>query len=229
MTARAPRELLDRAVKALEDLLYTAEGDGNEGEPGYQVSVDGKAYERARAALAQANAAAQATGSPPGDGGSNSVNDPPPAAAAPAPRKCPAHVGMQDVLCDMDCNSIEGCKRLKLGIDHPAPPPLGQTGAMLDELDALERKATKGPWWSGGMKTADGHALAWLGNAFVDTETPKVGGTRYREPQDDAAFIAALRNAYPLIKAAIESLRRGEYICNKCGTRKDAEHDKADF
>ena len=58
----------------------------------------------------------------------------------------------------------------------------------LNELKKLAEAATPGPWWSDQCEPADGHALAWIGNYFVDCD----GGQRnYREQLDDAAFIAA--------------------------------------
>jgi len=58
----------------------------------------------------------------------------------------------------------------------------------LDQLIKLADAATPGPWWAGKCEPADGHALAWIGNHFVDCE----GGQRnYKEQVDDAAFIAA--------------------------------------
>ena len=65
------------------------------------------------------------------------------------------------------------------------------TAAKLIELEA---KATEGTWYVDECKQPDGHALAWLGNVYLDTDAPKVNGTRYKEPKDDADFIVELRN-----------------------------------
>ena len=65
------------------------------------------------------------------------------------------------------------------------------TAAKLRELEA---KATEGTWYVDECKQPDGHALACLGNVFIDTNAPKVNGTRYKEPKDDAELIAYLRN-----------------------------------
>lgn len=65
--------------------------------------------------------------------------------------------------------------------------------SKLKELEALADAATPGPWWSGKCEPmADGHALAWIGQWFVDCE----GGQRnYKDQPNDAEFIAAANPA----------------------------------
>jgi hypothetical protein len=75
------------------------------------------------------------------------------------------------------------------------------TDQQLAELKALADAATPGPWWSGECVPADGHALAWLGNMFVDCNG---GQKNYAEPSCDAEFIAASREAIPALIAGLE-------------------------
>ncbi len=63
-----------------------------------------------------------------------------------------------------------------------------------DKLTELIDKATKGTWHVGYMESPDGHALAWLGNTYIDTDAPKIKGTRYEWPEDDAKLIVYLVN-----------------------------------
>ena len=54
-------------------------------------------------------------------------------------------------------------------------------------LKAAAEKATPGQWWHGNCEPADGYAVAWLGNCFVDCE----GGVKnHVSPESDAEFIA---------------------------------------
>ena len=76
---------------------------------------------------------------------------------------------------------------------------------QLAELKALADAATPGPWWSGECVPADGHALAWLGNMFVDCNG---GQKNYAEPSHDAEFIAASREAIPALIADLEEAQR---------------------
>lgn len=75
------------------------------------------------------------------------------------------------------------------------------TPEQLAEWKALADAATPGPWWSGECVPADGHALAWLGNMFVDCNG---GQKNYAEPSCDAEFIAASREAIPALIADLE-------------------------
>ena len=72
-------------------------------------------------------------------------------------------------------------------------------------LRELVAKATEGGWYVGEMDKPDGYALAWLGNVYIDTHAPKVNGTRYKDPKDDAELIAALRNYAPYFIKLIEA------------------------
>ena len=76
---------------------------------------------------------------------------------------------------------------------------------QLTELKALADAATPGPWWSGECVPADGHALAWLGNMFVDCNG---GQKNYAEPSHDAEFIAASREAIPALIADLKEVQR---------------------
>ena len=76
---------------------------------------------------------------------------------------------------------------------------------QLAELKALADAATPGPWWSGECVPADGHALAWLGNMFVDCNG---GQKNYAEPSHDAEFIAASREAIPALIADLKEVQR---------------------
>lgn len=80
------------------------------------------------------------------------------------------------------------------------------TDEQLKAIRDTAKKATPGSWWAGECKPADGHALAWLGNWFVDCE----GGQRnYVDPSLDAAYIAAAQPATVIaLLDEIESLRK---------------------
>lgn len=80
-------------------------------------------------------------------------------------------------------------------------------------LLALADKATPGEWITGHMREPDGHALAWIGNHWVDPVT-KVKGNEYKEAADDAAFIASapllaaeLRKHAEMVDRLMEALR----------------------
>jgi hypothetical protein len=62
----------------------------------------------------------------------------------------------------------------------------------LNKIEAAAKSATPGAWWSGIDEHPDGHALAWVGNAFVDCEG---GQKNYGEPINDAAHIATANPA----------------------------------
>jgi hypothetical protein len=68
------------------------------------------------------------------------------------------------------------------------------TTTFLSELERLKSQATEGPWYRDYMSSPDGHALAWLGNNLIDTMAPKVDGSRYKDPEDDAELICFLVN-----------------------------------
>ena len=70
-----------------------------------------------------------------------------------------------------------------------------------EKLDAAYNAATGGDWSTHYMKSPDGHALAWFGNHYIDTDAPKVGGTRYKDPRADADFCATMHNIYPTLRA----------------------------
>lgn len=75
----------------------------------------------------------------------------------------------------------------------------------IENLKAAAQAATPGPWWSGECVPADGHALAWLGQSFVDCE----GGQRnYVAPSRDADFIATANPS--AILELIERLEKAE-------------------
>ena len=62
----------------------------------------------------------------------------------------------------------------------------------LKAIRAAAEAASPGPWWHGECKPADGHALAWLGQSFVDC----AGGCRnYVDPALDAVYIATANPA----------------------------------
>jgi len=61
----------------------------------------------------------------------------------------------------------------------------------LGKLKLLATNATQGPWWNGVCNPADGHALAWIGTHFVETEHR----IPYNSQEDDAAYIAAANPA----------------------------------
>jgi hypothetical protein len=95
---------------------------------------------------------------------------------------------------------------------------------FIDKLSALLAKATEGVWYVGSMDKPDGHALAWLGDVYIDTDAPKVNGTRYKEPKDDAELIAYLRNhAQDFIRLmeAAENMRdcKGRYHTEQATTK----------
>jgi hypothetical protein len=74
-----------------------------------------------------------------------------------------------------------------------------------DKLKELRERATDGPWWIGEMIDPDGHALAWLGNVYIDSDAPKlVNGSRYKRPRDDAEFIVFLANHADQIEALVK-------------------------
>ena len=97
-------------------------------------------------------------------------------------------------------------------------------------LLALADKATPGEWITGHMREPDGHALAWIGNHWVDPVT-KVKGNEYKEAADDAAFIASapllaaeLRKHAEMVdrlRAALEYVVRDcencDFRCYQCG------------
>jgi hypothetical protein len=45
------------------------------------------------------------------------------------------------------------------------------------KLKELVAKATEGVWYVDSMDKPDGHALAWLGDVYIDTDAPKVNGS----------------------------------------------------
>ena len=85
------------------------------------------------------------------------------------------------------------------------------TTTFLTELERLKAAATEGPWYRDYMSSPDGHALAWLGNNLIDTMAPKVDGSRYKDPEDDAELICFLVNnadaIAELVRAAQEVIR----------------------
>ena len=82
------------------------------------------------------------------------------------------------------------------------------TEGDIKELEILYERATGGRWNYDCMEKPDGHALAWLGNFYIDTDAPKKEGTRYRNAADDAALIVALHARWPeLRELAIQAIR----------------------
>lgn len=84
------------------------------------------------------------------------------------------------------------------------------TGGLLDELDALEKKATEGPWEALIPDDHDAAAVtvAVVADYRVVHPTPGYPGGNYRDTnwgsdKNDARFIAALRNAWPVLRAAL--------------------------
>lgn len=77
---------------------------------------------------------------------------------------------------------------------------------FIERLEELSEKATKGNWIADYDSQPDGHALAWLGNWYLDTDAPKVNGSRYQSPEHDAQMLAFLANhrqaIIDLVKAA---------------------------
>ena len=57
-----------------------------------------------------------------------------------------------------------------------------------DALRSLAEEATPGPWWHGECTPPDVHALAWIGQSFVDCEG---GQKNYAAPSRDAEYIAS--------------------------------------
>ena len=65
-------------------------------------------------------------------------------------------------------------------------------------------------------------------------DAENTGGMRVGLPQAriDCSQLEALCRLAELadaLHAELEQIKRGEFICRKCGLRKDAEHAKADF
>lgn len=86
---------------------------------------------------------------------------------------------------------------------------------MIDtiKLRELAQKATPGPWWHDYCNPADGHALAWLGNWFVEIKQR----VPYNSPQEDAEFIATANPAAILelldrLEAAERDAKRFEWL-----------------
>jgi hypothetical protein len=83
----------------------------------------------------------------------------------------------------------------------------------LTRLRELMERATPGPYWFGHCEPADGHALFWCGNHFVDTEAPKVNGSRYRDANADVELVATALNALPaLIQIAEAGFNLRKYL-----------------
>jgi len=59
--------------------------------------------------------------------------------------------------------------------------------------------------------------------------TIRIDDIEYKIPGVVMDVIHATTNECSLLRAHIEKLERGEYICKKCGLRKGSDHDKGDF
>ena len=81
---------------------------------------------------------------------------------------------------------------------------------FLTELKRLMDAATKGPFYLDAMDAPDGYAMAWHGNWFVDTNAPKVNGSRYGEPKADAELHCLLRNHADAIEALVKAAQEWE-------------------
>ena len=49
------------------------------------------------------------------------------------------------------------------------------------------------------------------------------------EAEYDVYGMARIVDAHNKLRAELEGLKRGEFICRKCGLRKDGEHAHAEF
>lgn len=49
------------------------------------------------------------------------------------------------------------------------------------------------------------------------------------EAEYDGFGMNRIVNAHNKLRAELEELKRGEFICRKCGLRKDSEHEHAEF
>lgn len=58
---------------------------------------------------------------------------------------------------------------------------------------------------------------------LFDQIEPTIGYGTHNDPADVAYKF--FRTCYRLLQEQIEALKRGEFICRKCGLRKDGEHD----
>ncbi len=94
------------------------------------------------------------------------------------------------------------------------------TPAQVEELERLEKAATPGPWKVGAE---DGTRLShvWPVRNSAAVADCSVGDWRYsdEEMRDNAAFIAALRNAAPALLAALKRPEEGE--CEAMAKRLD--------
>jgi hypothetical protein len=58
---------------------------------------------------------------------------------------------------------------------------------------------------------------------FIQTVTTGSPTTKTVVPRD------FLESRIAELEAEVEKLRKGEFICSKCGIRKDSEHERGDF
>ena len=94
--------------------------------------------------------------------------------------------------------------RIDAALSAPSPTPA--VAGLVAELDALEAKATEGPWkW----KPCDTECGTPISGAAPDDRLFAIDCGDYHGMNDnDAHFIAALRNAWPAIKSALEDAER---------------------
>lgn len=76
---------------------------------------------------------------------------------------------------------------------------------FLPELKRLMDAATKGPFIVGRMEAPDGHAMAWHGNWYVDSEAPRIKGERYGDPEADAKLHKLFLDHAPALAELVEA------------------------
>ncbi len=95
----------------------------------------------------------------------------------------------------------------RASLSAPAVPE--EVGKLVEALDALHEKATPGPWVhrQAGERSDNGRQYDWLADNAHHGQHNKIicGRDAFYGGTHDYALVSALRNAYPTLRAALQS------------------------